>query len=266
MEPWNLSTVVRLNNMPRFHRCEPGWHWAPPPLSDFDLWWVLEGRGQIRIGGTTVEIRPGRCFVLPPGSDIHATQDPDFRLLVFAVHFDPLAPAQFPPFPLEGQVVQDREYLEILARRCESFFQRGDPTGWLQSVGLVQQILLHLWDELEQPLPSAFDHSLNQIMQTIRLEPGRRWKVEELAGQVGLSRSQFTRRFQKLAGTSPNTFVMRARLDRAKHLLLETDMSIARIAEALGYQDIYFFSRQFKALSGFAPSELRKSARRYPPE
>lgn len=260
MEPWSSSNVLKLNNTPLFHHCEPGWHWAPPPLTDYDLWWVLEGRGQITLGEKTFELRPGRCFVLKPATRLSASQDPAFRLLVFAVHFEPLDPTHFPPFPLKGQLVRDREFLEILARRCESFYQRGDETGRLQSVLLIQQILLHLWDELEQPLPSAADRGLTEIIQTIRLEPGRRWKVEELAGQVGLSRSQFSRRFQKAAGTPPNAFLMQTRLDRAKHLLLETDMSIARIAEALGYQDIYFFSRQFKALTGFAPSELRNSA------
>lgn len=259
MEPLALSNLLRLNNAPLFHHCEPGWHWAPPPLTDYDLWWVLEGRGRFRLGDQTFDLRPGRCFVLRPASRIQASQDPAFRLLVFAVHFDPPDRANFPPYPLEGQVVRDREFLEILARRCESLFQRGDATGRRHSAGLLQQILLHLWDELSQPLPSAADRSLHELMQVIRLEPGRRWKVAELAGQAGLSRSQFTRRFQKLAGMPPNTFVMQTRLARAKHLLLETDMPVARIALALGYPDIYFFSRQFKTATGLAPSELRGS-------
>jgi AraC-like DNA-binding protein len=257
MESWNFSSLVHLNNAPLFHHCEPGWHWAPPPLTDYDLWWVLEGRGRFHLGDRSFDLRPGRCFVLRPASQIQASQDPVYRLLVFAVHFEPLDPAHFPDFPVEGQLVRDRELLEILARRCESFYQRGDEAGRQQSTGLLRQILLQLADELRQPLLSAADRSLNEIMQIIRLEPGRRWKVEELAGRAGLSRSQFTRRFQQLAGRPPNAFVMQTRLERARHLLLETDMTIAGIAEALGYPDIYFFSRQFKAATGLAPSELR---------
>jgi AraC family transcriptional regulator of arabinose operon len=261
MEDWPTTLFIRLNNAPRFHRCEPGWQWSPPPLTDYDLWWVLEGRGQIILNGENIELRPGRCFILKPGTEIRATQDPAFRLLVFAAHFEPRDSASLTGFPLEGQFVQDREFLEIMARHCENFFQRGDPSARLQSAGLVQQILLKLWDELEHPQISAADRNIGQIIQTIRLEPGRSWKVAEMARQAGLSRSQFTRRFQKVAGVSPNSFVIHSRLDRARQLLLETDMDLASIAEALGYQDIYFFSRQFKAVTGFAPSHLRNSAR-----
>lgn len=265
MEDWNTTLFIRLNNTPRFHRCEPGWQWSPPPLPDYDLWWVLEGRGQIILNGQSIELRPGRCFILRPGAEIRATQDPAYRLLVFAVHFEPRDPTRMAQFPFEGQFVQDREFLEIMARHSENFFQRGDANARLQSAGLVQQILLKLWDELEHPRISAADRNIGQIMQTIRLEPGRSWKVAEMARQAGLSRSQFTRRFQKVAGVPPNTFVIKARLDRAKHLLLETDMTLSNIAEALGYQDIYFFSRQFKAITGFAPSHFRNSARQSSP-
>ncbi len=264
MESLLNALLIRLNNAPRFHRGEPGWQWSPPPLPDYDLWWVLEGRGQITLNGESFEIKPGRCFILQPGTVIKATQDLAYRLLVFAVHFEPLDPAGLPGFPFEGQFVQDREFLEIMARHCENFFQRGDASGRLQSASLVQQILLKLWDELQHPRLSAADQGIGQLMQTIRLEPGRSWKVAEMARQAGLSRSQFTRRFQKVAGVPPNTFVIQARLDRARQLLLESDMSLASIAEALGYQDIFFFSRQFKSLTGLAPSHLRNSARQAP--
>lgn len=261
MEAWNYNLSIQLNNEPRFHRCEPGWQWSPPPLPDYDLWWVLEGRGQITLNGQSIEIKPGRCFILRPGTELRATQDLAYRLLVFAVHFDPYDPASLAPFPFEGQFVQDREFLEIMARHCENFFQRGDSAARMQSASLVQQILLKLWDELEHPQLSAADRSIGQLMQTIRLEPGQPWNVAEMARQAGLSRSQFTRRFQRVAGMPPNAFVIQSRLDRSKQLLLETDMSLASIAEALGYQDIYFFSRQFKAVTGLAPSHLRNSAR-----
>src|SRR3954465_10318815 len=98
MEPWTPALILNLNNDPRFHRCEPGWQWSPPPLPDYDLWWVLEGRGQIVLDMNLFEIRPGRCFILRPGTEIRATQDLAYRLLVFAVHFEPHQPRNFPQF------------------------------------------------------------------------------------------------------------------------------------------------------------------------
>ena len=50
------------------------------------------------------------------------------------------------------------------------------------------------------------------------------------------------------------TYVVQARLERAHYLLEETNYPIGQIAEILGYQDVFLFSRQFKRYYGFPPN------------
>jgi AraC family transcriptional regulator of arabinose operon len=53
-------------------------------------------------------------------------------------------------------------------------------------------------------------------------------------------------------------FAIRQRVQRAQQLLRGSSMQISEIADALGYVDVYFFSRQFKQATGVSPSTYRR--------
>ena len=53
--------------------------------------------------------------------------------------------------------------------------------------------------------------------------------------------------------------IIRLRLDMAKHLLSETDMSITQIAEKCGYSSYIHFTKQFRKYEGTTPTEFRKN-------
>lgn len=75
-----------------------------------------------------------------------------------------------------------------------------------------------------------------------------------------LAPAYFSRLFSREMGTSFREFLVTVRLDRAKYLLQETDMSVGEIAESLGYDSVFLFSRQFKLRYAIPPSRLRKGA------
>lgn len=255
--------ALKLNTPPRFYRCEPDWSWRPPTLTDFDLWYVQDGQGQLTLNGTLHAILPQICFLFPPGSKIHATQDLTRRLLVFAVHFSlldgkgreiPAKEIQLPPQPRE---VHEPTFFASLARRCESLHRLGNKNAESACTLLVAQMLHHLC--MEVPAISEADSRINQVIEAIQEEPGYRWSVVELARRAGLSRSQLTRRFVSLMKMPPERFLIQARIERARQLLRETDMSIGQIASGLGYRDIYYFSRQFRQITGRTASSLRQT-------
>jgi YesN/AraC family two-component response regulator len=62
---------------------------------------------------------------------------------------------------------------------------------------------------------------------------------------------------KRLTGSSVQSYVIRTRIERAQHLLLYAGMNVTEVADALGYRDIFFFSRQFKQHTGKSPSEIR---------
>src|SRR5687768_8188115 len=104
---------VRLNSVPTYWHCEPGWEWRARPLADHLIWYVMDGIGLMRQGGSTWELHAGVCFVFTPGAQPHGTQDPDRRLVVFGMHFDPVDPGGHTPErpyelpPVGGHIVRD---------------------------------------------------------------------------------------------------------------------------------------------------------------
>ena len=69
--------------------------------------------------------------------------------------------------------------------------------------------------------------------------------------------SYFIKKFKALTGASPRRYLTLARVENAKTLLLNTDLSIAAVAKACGYTDQLYFSRVFKSATGQPPTAYR---------
>lgn len=84
--------------------------------------------------------------------------------------------------------------------------------------------------------------------------------LEKLASEYNISRSYFSICFGKVMGMSFCDYLRKVRIDKAKIYLKNTKMTIAAIAEAIGYEDEKYFSRVFKKNEGISPVEYRKKA------
>ena len=85
--------------------------------------------------------------------------------------------------------------------------------------------------------------------------------VGDLVRAVPLSRSTLERRFTRVIGHSPKDEIMRVRLDHAKQLLTETNLSVEFIAEKVGLEHTEYLSRIFKKKVGLTPSRFRFKSR-----
>ncbi|WP_172200628.1 response regulator [Saccharibacillus qingshengii] len=84
--------------------------------------------------------------------------------------------------------------------------------------------------------------------------------LQDLADRFFLSREYISRRFKREFGENVFDYLANVRLERAKRLLLGSEMTVVRIAELVGYQDEKYFSRVFKKATGCSPNEFRRGA------
>lgn len=106
----------------------------------------------------------------------------------------------------------------------------------------------------------VLDSRIARVVAAVSERPGEPWDVDRMAAAAHLSRSQLNRLFRAAQGVSPREFVIRKRVEQARLLLAETDMSLQMVADALGYADVYFFTRQFSRLAGMPPGRYRRQS------
>ncbi len=204
---------IKLTTTPQFHHCERGWRWSPPPLPDFDLWWVMDGVGNINLDGRDYPVGAGTVLVFRPGSRVIGTQNPQRRLAVFAAHFELRGARRAPldlPVPMK---IRDLPWFGALARRCVDGYQRPGTLGREQARLCVHQMLLQLLEEASRPAPSPTDTRLLEVVVAIQRRPGAMWYVDQMALAAHLTRAQFVRRFEQVTGVSPSRFVIRTRME-----------------------------------------------------
>ncbi|NPU09685.1 helix-turn-helix transcriptional regulator [Bradyrhizobium sp. 83002] len=88
--------------------------------------------------------------------------------------------------------------------------------------------------------------------------------MEKVASQVNLSASHFSRAFKAAKGIAYKEYVFRARIARAKHLLLTTDVPISEVALACGFCDQAHLTRAFGRATGVPPKAWRRQMTKRP--
>ena len=84
--------------------------------------------------------------------------------------------------------------------------------------------------------------------------------LEQMAATAHLSVYHFARQFRAATGLPPHQYVISRRVERAKQLLQEGDLSLAEVAAAAGFADQSKLSHTFKRVVGVSPRQFRRSA------
>jgi len=106
------------------------------------------------------------------------------------------------------------------------------------------------------------DRQVAKALRFIQDNAARPIGVMDVVDHVGVSRRALELRFQRILGRSMNREIQQARLERAKRLLTETDLSVAQVAPAAGFDSANYLSRLFHRALGMSPSAYRRRLRR----
>ena len=103
------------------------------------------------------------------------------------------------------------------------------------------------------------DPHVARALALLHREITRRWTVEDLGREVGLSRSVLADRFMRLIGAPPMHYLAQWRMQVATQKLRSTSAPLGQVAEDVGYDSEAAFSRAFKKTFGVAPGTWRRS-------
>lgn len=99
------------------------------------------------------------------------------------------------------------------------------------------------------------DPRIAQAIRLIHQDPARRWTVKALASSCALSRSTLFERFTELTGVTPMGYLLSWRMTLAMQLLCQTGVTVAEVAERIGYGSASAFSVAFTRYVGVSPGK-----------
>lgn len=122
--------------------------------------------------------------------------------------------------------------------------------------------------QLHMPGPDATDprvlRRLLRAKDRIDAASHEAWTITKLASVSGISPAHFARSFRDAFGAPPHRYLLTRRVERANALLRDTDLSVTEIALAVGWNSLGTFTRTFRDVTGFSPSEARKCQKTNP--
>ena len=226
------------------------------------IFFTLAGKGRLIANGVKRELLPGTVCILPANQD-HAYGTDGFwhMLWLHAQIHDywtelmPRTATVIKSLWAERMRVLAEEFLEETLRR-----DRAAHTHVLE--GYANLIALFLRRELnfsERSGSSIHRDSLEQLWQMISANPARNWNIDTLARIARFSRSHLHAVTHRIYGHGVMEMVGKLRMERASNLILNQRLKLADIAEQVGYESPFSFSRAFKRHMGVTPQAYRQN-------
>lgn len=153
--------------------------------------------------------------------------------------------------------------IQALADDVHEELETNRPASHIYVEALARQLVVHLWRNYSVARKSAkvacrmSAHKLLLAKRFVEENLGEQLSVELIASNVGASAFHFAHAFSAATGMPPHKYLMQRRLERAKSLLRETDLSLTEIALRVGYASSSHFCVGFRKLSHTTPSRYR---------
>ncbi|WP_158279946.1 helix-turn-helix domain-containing protein [Coraliomargarita sinensis] len=233
------------------------WQWKTAGEDHFNFWLALAGDGYLSCDGQAFRIQPGSFFVFSPHQSISAAHYSGPRITRFSAHFFPLR---------NGERLQQIEGLPHLGGVVDSLASAKRQIDLIMRVALRREddavLARKLYEFILQVTGGrtcdALSPAVSEALRVFREDPASVQSIHEFARSMGISRSHFDREFTAQIGQPPRQFLINCKIIEARRYLESSSLRVGEIAEALGYKDIYFFSRQFKQLVGLSPVHYRR--------
>ena len=107
-----------------------------------------------------------------------------------------------------------------------------------------------------------FDERISdRVIEYMKEHISEKLSVEDVCAIIHYNKSYVFRQFKKTTGSSLMAYFTKLKIQRAKEMLRETDLSVANISDALSFIDPNYFTKTFKKTTGYTPTTYRKLRR-----
>ncbi len=228
---------------------------------DHHIVFIESGAMDVKIGEETQKMIAGDLVYFPP----HTPQNYIYFSLPTAVyywiHFSGNETEKFlKECNLQNKVYKISSVVELAEDIKKMMFATNSEgaMGFYKANAILQMFLVKVAELISPQIKKTpLQNKISKIAKEIKENPEKKVYNKELAKQCNICEHHFIRSFKKETGYSPAEFRLIQLLQKARHLLLETDLKVFEIAEILGFNDPLYFSRCFKTHFGSSPLKYK---------
>ena len=260
----SLPYIQELGNFP----CGPKYYTRRENLPSFLIKFTVSGQGTLEYEGSVHRLRPGSLFWIDCRKAQHYyTSRGDDRWHTLWVHFyGPTARFYYDAFMEAngGSPVVNTERNTLYAELFEDLMRLYEDrvnslSNDIQASGLLNRLMVSCIDECRRQ--KSIDADSNDYAASIRsyldVNYQENISLDSLAQVFSINKYYLQKLFKKRLGLSPNEYLTRVRLERAKNLLRTTNDTMLQIAQEVGYTPSYF-DIVFKKYEGVTPHGYRQ--------
>ncbi len=240
---------------------------------------ILEGEGLYHLDDEYIPVRTGDVLIFNPGTRHESIiDDSETGRVEFFFGFTDVKFCGMRPNHIElkdgGNVLHTKGKTQRrIFRICEEMVKENQtrmPGRYFMLKSFLVQLLLSIVREqtgqVELAEGKEFDYAgkkdtAEKIADYLEEHYADKISLDQIAENMYLSPFYISKIFKSEIGESPIHYLIRVRMEKAKAILESgSSLSIAEIAERVGYEDAYHFSKLFKKAYGVSPSKMRKEA------
>ncbi|ANY69038.1 hypothetical protein BBD42_23055 [Paenibacillus sp. BIHB 4019] len=228
---------------------------------------LYKGKATIRMDGLIHPVEHFHCLHGCKGMrlDIEAAEYLEYYMVLYRGEF-PLRRRHFldkggiPPFQqiFAFAPAQPIGLYQLLQRMEAAWNQSTEKEKFLAKTLFLPFILEMLQQKQQLGIDSLPTEIVKQAAQYMREHVDEPLTLELLGKRFGYNPQYLARRFKELTMHSPIDYLIGLRIEKACHMLQNTDASIGDIAQSVGYEDVFYFNRIFKKNVGLSPSHFKK--------
>ncbi len=252
----------------------PDWRLSIGSVPHYRLFVATSGRASFLVGGVNHALEPGGVILVPPHVIHQARHDPAAPLTTYVIDFEAklhgiLDVAEFCGIPVSlmpGDVRQPKiaSSAESIVRHLTTLipgYQLAIHTHCVRLLDLIwKETLTHPRHAgaLGPGVRPAYLLRFRPVFQLVEQRFGEALTLTDLAGAVHLHPAYFSACFKRAAGVGPHEYVSRYRLERARDLLVASDMPLHEVARRTGFYDAAHLIRVFRRFQGTSPGRYRR--------
>ncbi len=239
-------------------------HWHEP----IELLYFVKGTAVTACNLTEYTVGEGD-IVFMNGNELHTGIISQVDSAYYCIQFDPVFFHNLvgDEFLIFENLIQDEDCTKLLDKLISTRTQTPTAKSILESKKIAYEFIILITERYVKNVLEEKDYkkqfkkldTFHRIVDFLDRHFAEDLNVEHIASTFNMSASYFAHLFKEYAQKSVIEYLNETRIMHAKNFLEKEELPISEIALRVGFSDINYFSRKFKAIAGITPTEYKKS-------